>query len=526
MQYTESVERLGLFHLRSIRADIPVPLLVEESLGRGESTLASNGALALFGERTGRSPQDKFIVRNASSARVFWGDVNTPMDPGVFDALLDLSRSYLQGRDLFVFNGYAGADPEYRLRIQVLSDFAWVALFSRTLFIPRDPWDDAGADADFTVVAMPKLAAPGYERLGLRSRAFVAIDFELRIVLIGGTEYAGEIKKSIFSVMNALMPVRDVLPMHCSANVGMRGDTALFFGLSGTGKTTLSADPARRLVGDDEHGWSPNGIFNFEGGCYAKCIKLSREAEPQIYGAIRFGSIIENVVLDENRDPDYDSDRLTENTRATYPVGHIANALVPGTAGHPKNIFFLAADAFGVLPPIVRLSNEEAMYHFLSGYTAKLAGTESGVKEPQATFSACFGAPFLPLHPFTYASMLGERLKKLGTRVWLVNTGWSGGPYGVGVRTPIHVTRALLSAALNGDLERTEYAPDPVFRFQTPLRCSGIPDELLNPRKTWQDLDAYEAAALALARRFASNFSAFSSKVSPEVVAAGPNIQG
>ncbi len=525
MQYTGKIERLGLFHLRSVREDIPVPLLVEESLGRGESTLASNGALALFGERTGRSPQDKYIVRNAASAGVHWGDVNTPMDPGVFDTLLDLSRSYLQGRDLFIFNGYAGADPAYRLRIRVVSDFAWIALFSRTLFIPRDLQDDHDADADFTVVAMPKLAAPGYERLGLRSPAFVAIDFELRIVLIGGTEYAGEVKKSVFSIMNALMPARGVLPMHCSANVGLRGDTALFFGLSGTGKTTLSADPARRLVGDDEHGWSPNGVFNVEGGCYAKCIRLSREAEPQIYGAIRFGSIIENVVLDENRDPDYDSDRYTENTRATYPVGHIGNALVPGTAGHPKNIFFLAADAFGVLPPIVRLSAEEAMYHFLSGYTAKVAGTEAGLREPQATFSACFGSPFLPLHPFTYASMLGELLKTHGTRVWLVNTGWSGGPYGVGVRTPIHVTRALLSAALNGDLDRTEYVPDPIFRFQVPQRCSGIPDELLNPRRMWKDLATYEEAALGLAKRFASNFSIFSSKVSPEVVAVGPIIR-
>jgi len=361
-----------------------------------------------------------------------------------------------------------------------------------------------------------------FKDYGLNSEVFILVNFAERVVLIGGTHYGGEIKKSIFAVMNYLLPKKGVFPMHCSANVGQDGQTALFFGLSGTGKTTLSADPERRLIGDDEHGWDEKGIFNFEGGCYAKCIKLSREAEPQIFDAIRFGSILENVVVDHRRVPDYDSDKITENTRATYPTSHIDNCVQEGVGGHPKNVFFLAADAFGVLPPIARLTPEQAMYHFLSGYTAKLAGTEAGVTEPTATFSACFGAPFMVLHPFTYAKMLGECMKKHGTQLWLVNTGWSGGAYGTGSRMKIKYTRALLKAALDGSLKNVKFIKDPIFNVEVPAECPGVPTEILTPRNTWQSSAAYQKTAYDLANRFNENFKKYESQSTPEVINAGP----
>ncbi|HNV71981.1 MAG TPA: phosphoenolpyruvate carboxykinase (ATP), partial [Candidatus Ozemobacteraceae bacterium] len=419
MKVKEWLSDKGFFSLDTIFQNLPSALLVEQALKRGEGVLADNGALVVrTGLRRGRSPNDKFVVETPDTKDVWWGSVNRPISVDVWNRIMNMGRSYLQNRDVFVFDGYAGADPEYRLRVRVVSEKAWHALFSSTLFIRPPSSEQPNGDPDFTVINLCGMLIPEFKSMGLSSGVFILVNFAERIILIGGTHYAGEIKKSIFSVMNYLLPKKGVFPMHCSANMGKNGDTALFFGLSGTGKTTLSADPERRLIGDDEHGWSEKGVFNFEGGCYAKCIKLSRENEPQIYNAIRFGSVLENVVIDERRQPNYDDESITENTRATYPVTFIDNCIQEGVGGHPKHVFFLAADAFGVLPPIARLTPEQAMYHFLSGYTAKLAGTEAGVMEPTATFSACFGAPFLVLHPFHYAEMLGQAMRKHGTTLW------------------------------------------------------------------------------------------------------------
>lgn len=499
--------------------------LVEHAIRRGEGKLAANGALLIDknnGTRFGRSPSDRFIVQTPGTEDVWWGEINRPFPEENWKKLLQASKDYLSKKDAFVFDGFAGASPDYRLQVRVVAEQAWHALFATTLFIRADDKKSLKETPDFTVINVANMNPGDYKSYGLKSEVFILVNFSEKIVLIGGSHYGGEIKKSIFAVMNYLLPKKGVFPMHCSANIGTNGDTALFFGLSGTGKTTLSADPERRLIGDDEHGWHNGGIFNFEGGCYAKCIKLSREAEPQIFDAIRFGSILENVVVDENRVPDYDSDAITENTRATYPTSHIDNCVQEGVGGHPKNVFFLAADAFGVLPPIARLTPDQAMYHFLSGYTAKLAGTESGITEPTTTFSACFGAPFMVLHPFTYAKLLGECMQKHGTRLWLVNTGWSGGSYGTGSRMKIKYTRALLKAALDGSLDHVKFAADPVFGIEVPQACPGVPEEILSPRNTWKNGTDYDKTAANLAEQFNNNFQKYASQSTAEVCNAGP----
>ena len=496
--------------------------LVEQAIKRGEGRLASNGAIVGYTKpHTGRSPQDKFTVKDAITAnKVAWGKVNQDFTSEKFDALFDRVVAYLRQRDIFVQDLFAGADPSYRLPIRVINEFAWHNLFVRQLFVRPVQDELKSHQPEFTVVSAPGFQADP-QRDGTRSGAFVIVNFERRVVLIGGTRYAGEMKKSIFGVMNFLLPERNVFPMHCSANVGADGTTALFFGLSGTGKTTLSADPSRRLIGDDEHGWSASGVFNFEGGCYAKCINLSQEKEPQIWNALRFGCVLENVVLDpETQIPNYDDGSLTENTRAAYPVEFIENCVIPGMGGHPKHVVFLTADAFGVLPPISRLNNLQAMYQFLSGYTAKVAGTEAGVKEPQATFSTCFGAPFLPLAPKIYSEMLGRRLREHNAQCWLVNTGWQGGPYGVGKRMDLPYTRAMVGAAVEGKLADVGYETEPNFGLSIPKTVPGVPSELLNARNKWTDKAAYDKMAADLSERFAKNFERFD--VPEDIKKAGP----
>jgi phosphoenolpyruvate carboxykinase (ATP) len=497
--------------------------LVEMAVQRGEGSLTEQGALTVTtGKYTGRSPKDKFVVVEPSvKEHVNWGPVNQPMEPAVFERLYAKVLEHLGHKELFVFDGFAGTDPTYRLPIRVVNEFAWQNLFVHQLFVRPTTQELAQHDPGFTVVCAPTfLANP--EEDGTNSEAFIILSFEHRVVLIGGTHYAGEMKKSIFTVMNYLLPLQGIFPMHCSANVGERGDVALFFGLSGTGKTTLSADPRRRLIGDDEHGWTDDGVFNVEGGCYAKCIKLSAVHEPQIYSAIRFGSVLENVVIDpETRVPDYNSDVLTENTRAAYPVDFIPNAVIPGVGGIPEVVVFLTADAFGVLPPIARLTKEQAMYHFISGYTSKLAGTERGVVHPEATFSSCFGSPFLPLAPSAYAKLLGEKIEKHNVRVYLLNTGWSGGGYGVGKRMSLPYTRAMVDAALSGELEKAEFVADPIFKVLVPTSCPGVPADVLQPKKTWTDPAAYNEQARTLAGLFAKNIAKFPD-VPAEIAAAGP----
>jgi len=497
--------------------------LVETSIARGEGRLAANGALVAYtGARTGRSPRDKFTIEDAETReRVHWGKVNQPFPPEKFHALLVRVLRHMAERDLYIMDLAAGADPAYRLPIQAICEYAWHALFAKQLFIRPSGEELAAHTPEFTVIAAPEFEAVP-ERDGVRSGTFILTDFTHKIVLIGGTKYAGEMKKSIFGVMNYLLPDRNVFPMHCSANIGADGATALFFGLSGTGKTTLSADPERRLIGDDEHGWSPEGVFNFEGGCYAKCVDLSPEKEPQIYNAIRFGSVLENVVLDPRTgEPDYSDIRYTENTRAAYPVDFIARAVIPGIGGHPRNVLFLAADAFGVLPPIARLTPNQAMYHFLSGYTAKLAGTEAGLgSEPVPEFSTCFASPFLPLAPKVYAEMLGRRLREHNAQCWLVNTGWSGGGFGVGKRMSLQHTRAMVHAALDGRLAQAEFTTEPAFGLSIPTACPDVPSEMLHPRNVWADKAAYDAQARLLASKFAENFKKFD--VAESVRLAGP----
>ncbi len=478
---------------------------------RGEGTRASNGAFAaLTGEHTGRSPKDKFIViDDQTRVTVDWGEVNQPMQPEAFDALSERFFQYLRDKKVFVEDLRAGADMTYQLKIRVIAEFAWHALFAKQLFIDPHNGDFHSLSPDFTVVVAPGFQAdPSRDKV--RSSAVIAIHLTAGLILIGGTRYAGEIKKSIFTVLNYLLPLKSVLPMHCSANRGVNGETALFFGLSGTGKTTLSADPERRLIGDDEHGWSGAGIFNLEGGCYAKCIHLSKQREPQIWNAIRRGAVLENVVVDERtKIPDYDDDSITENTRAAYPLDFIDNAVLPSMGGHPKHIFFLTADAFGVLPPLSRLTAGQAMYHFLSGFTSKIAGTETGLgKEPQSTFSSCFGAPFLPLQARRYAEMLGNRIREHNCECWLVNTGWIGGQFGVGQRISLIYTRALVRAALAGLATRSEFETEPVFGLAIPKVCPDVPSKLLHPRKNWRSKRAYDRTAVALATRFRENAEA------------------
>ncbi|MDB4894721.1 MAG: ATP-dependent phosphoenolpyruvate carboxykinase [Firmicutes bacterium] len=508
-----------------VHQNLSAAQLAELAVTRGEATLTAQGALtARTGKYTGRSPRDKFVVADPSVERhIDWGPVNQPMAPDLFDRLYHRVLEHLDAKELFVFDGYAGADPDYRLPIRVVTEFAWHNLFVRQLFIRPEPADRHSHQPAWTVLCLPSFQADPV-RDGTNSEAFVILNLTRQLVLIGGTHYAGEMKKSVFTVMNYLLPFRDVVPMHCAANVGEHGDVALFFGLSGTGKTTLSADPGRRLIGDDEHGWSSTGVFNFEGGCYAKCIDLAAEQEPQIYGAVRFGTVLENVVVDPaTREPDYGSSALTENTRAAYPMEYIPNAVIPGRAGHPRVVIFLTADASGVLPPIARLTREQAMYHFMSGYTSKLAGTERGVTAPEATFSPCFGGPFLPLPAATYAEMLGRRIAEHDVRVYLVNTGWWGGPYGTGQRVSLTHTRAMVAAALSGELEQRAFVPDPVFRVMVPLDCPDVPAQLLQPRLTWADTGAYDQQARTLAQLFAQNFKRFPHV--PEAIAtAGPRV--
>ncbi|MDQ2816646.1 MAG: phosphoenolpyruvate carboxykinase (ATP) [Candidatus Eremiobacteraeota bacterium] len=521
------LESFGLGQVGSVVWNAPAARLYEDAIRRHEGLTAASGPLVVMtGKHTGRSPNDKFFVREPSSeSHIDWGKANKPFGADVFAALLDRVDAHLRDKDVYVLDAYAGADPAYRLPIRVVTQMAWHNLFARNLFIPAKGEDLDGFRPEFAVVdACDFLAEP--QRDGTRSETFIIVDFGRRLVLIGGTTYAGEIKKSVFTIMNYLLPLRGVMPMHCSANVGRNGDVALFFGLSGTGKTTLSADPRRPLIGDDEHGWSDRGIFNIEGGCYAKAIHLSAELEPQIFPTTKtFGTVLENVVVDEQtRELDLDDDSLTENTRAAYPLASLANIVGSGRGGHPAHLVMLTCDAFGVLPPIARMTPAQAMYHFLSGYTAKVAGTEKGVTEPQTTFSHCFGAPFMVHDPVVYAKMLGEKIARHNARCWLVNTGWSGGPFGVGKRMQLPYTRAMIDAALSGALDGVRFDTDPIFKVAVPNSVPGVPTEVLHARATWPDPLAYDAQAKDLARRFAANFERFEASATLEIREAAPKV--
>ncbi len=519
---------LNLRNLGQVHWNLTTPALYEQVVHRQEGHITHLGAIAVrTGHHTGRAAGDKFIVRDEQSAdKIWWGKANPPFDPQRFEALYRRIGAYLQGRDLFVQDVFAGADPQYRVAVRVINETAWHNLFARTIFTRSSKEDLENFQPEFTVLHVPNFHA--YPEVdGTNSETFIIINLARKLVVIGGTSYAGEIKKSIFTVLNYLLPQEKVLSMHCSANEGLKGDVALLFGLSGTGKTTLSADPHRRLIGDDEHGWSDRGVFNFEGGCYAKVIRLSEESEPEIYECVRrFGTILENVAYDPaTRRLDLNDDSLTENTRAAYPITHIPRAIRSGLAGPPKNVIMLTADAFGVLPPVAKLTPAQAMYHFISGYTAKLGGTEKGLgKEPQATFSACFGAPFMALHPFTYASLLYEKVVSGNVDCWLVNTGWTGGPYGIGQRMKIAYTRAMVRAALEGKLKDVPIKPHPVFKIGVPESCPDVPADVLNPRSTWPDPVAYDQQAAALAHKFKENFAQFETEVSDEVRAAAPEV--
>jgi phosphoenolpyruvate carboxykinase (ATP) len=525
---TYGLDALQLKNLGHVYRNLSVAKLIEHSLARGEAILAENGALCVkTGKYTGRSPDDKFIVDEPSCHdEVHWSKTNVPITEENFKRLYRRVISYVQGRDLYIFDGYVGADPKYRFGVRIINERPSQNLFAHQLFIRPTAEELQNHHADFTVIAAPGVQGdPDFDD-GIHSEAFIVVHFAKKLVIIGGSKYAGEIKKSIFGMMNYFMTKRDVLPMHCSANMDEQGKTALFFGLSGTGKTTLSADPKRKLIGDDEHGWSPEGIFNFEGGCYAKTIRLSKENEPEIWSAIRFGSMMENVILDaETRIPDYDNGSITENTRVGYPLHYIPNVVIPSVGNHPEAVIFLTADAFGVLPPIAKLTPEQAMYYFMSGYTSKLAGTERGITEPQATFSSCFGKPFLPLSAVAYAEMLGKRLAEQTHEVgvYLVNTGWSGGPYGVGERISIKHTRAMVSAALEGSLKQVNFYPHAIFKILVPESVPGVPSEMLDPKNTWSDRLAYDQQAKKLAQLFVENFKRYTN-AAPDIIAAGPTV--
>lgn len=506
--------------------NLPVPKLLEESVCRGEGILTSKGALSVStGKYTGRSPNDKFIVEEPNTRdKIWWGPVNRPISEDKFDLLLKEMLQYLRDKEIFIFDGSACVEEKYRTPIRFINELCWHNIFVQQLFLKDGHANYSEHNPGFTILSAPGFKADP-EKHGTNSEAFIILNFNKMMGIIGGTYYAGEMKKSIFSVMNYLMPLKNVLSMHCSANMGKNGETALFFGLSGTGKTTLSADPERKLIGDDQHGWHDGGIFNIEGGCYAKCINLSAESEPQIWEAIRFGSVIENVIVDSiTRTVDFDNDEITENTRAGFPVDFIPGSVIPGIGRHPEVIIFLTADAFGVLPPVAKLSTDQAMYHFLSGYTSKLAGTERGIKEPQATFSTCFAAPFLPLPPKVYAEQLGEKINRHKSKVYLVNTGWIGGPYGKGRRISIQDTRTLVKAVLDGSIEKSEFRLDPIFNLQVPENCPGIPSEIMNPRDTWENKDDYDQQAMNLAKSFVKNFRHFQEH-SPELVNSGPIVK-
>ena len=520
---TEALEALS--NRPAVYKNLERAALIEHAVRRGEGELTAWGPFnAVTTPHTGRSPKDKFIVTDEETAgRVWWGEVNREMSEAHFDLLFDDVVAYLREQEAFQTDVFAGADPAVTVPVRFISTGAWQSLFVRNMFVRPDAARLEEFQPEFTVLHAPNMQADP-ARHGTRSGTFIVLNLSKKIVLIGGTNYAGEMKKSIFSVLNYVYPLKGILSMHCSANVGDDGDVAVFFGLSGTGKTTLSADPARGLIGDDEHGWSDSGVFNFEGGCYAKVIRLSADGEPEIYSTTRrFGTILENVVVDpRTREIDLDDDSITENTRASYPIDFIPNHVPEGRAGQPRNIIFLTCDAFGVLPPVSRLTADQAMYHFLSGYTAKVAGTERGITEPQATFSACFGAPFLPLHPGTYARMLGERIDKHGVDCWLVNTGWTGGGYGTGCRMKLGYTRKMITAILDGSLKKAPGEPDPIFGLTIPAAVPGVPAEILNPRNTWDDTDAYDREAKKLARMFRDNFEDYADQVTDAIRQAAP----
>ena len=516
---------IGLTNTGEVFHNLSTPALYEEAIRRGEGQVGHLGPMVVStGKYTGRSANDKFVVREPSSEdRIWWGKINKPFEVEDFDQVLYGLRSYLQNKEIFVQDCYAGADPNYRIKVRVITEHAWHNLFARTMFIREfDPEVLEDFVPDYTVVHCPDFQADP-EQEHTHSEAFILLNVGRKMVVIGGTSYAGEIKKSIFTVMNYLLPQQGVLSLHSSANVSDDGNSAVFFGLSGTGKTTLSTEADRAMIGDDELGWSDQGIFNFEGGCYAKMIRLSDEAEPEIYQTTRrFGTVLENVTIDPDTRRLNLDEANTENTRGAYPISHLDNVAEGSMAGHPKNIFMLTADAFGVLPPIAKLTPEQAKYHFISGYTAKVAGTERGLQGVSATFSACFGAPFMPLHPAVYADLLGKKIDEHDVAVWLVNTGWTGGPYGVGERFKIAHSRAVIKAAIEGDLDTVEYKDHPVFRFAVPTSCPGLPPELLDPRSTWEDPAAYDAKAKELAGLFNENFKEFAAEAGEEIVAAGP----
>ena len=522
---TDVLQPLGLTQVGRLHYNLTPAQLVEHAVCNGEGELADTGALAAdTGAFTGRSPKDRFVVQDALTRdTVWWGDINIPLEPAHFDQLYEKMKAYFADKTVYVRDARAGADPKHQIHLRVLTETAYQNLFAHNLFLRPEKHEHADPQPDWTI-----LAAPGFQADpqldGTRQENFAIINFSKKMILIGGTGYTGEIKKGIFSVLNYILPQdHQVLSMHCSANVGEKNDTAIFFGLSGTGKTTLSADPNRKLIGDDEHGWTQDTVFNFEGGCYAKVIDLSAEKEPQIYNAIKFGALVENVRFHTGaRSVDYTNTEVTENTRAAYPIHHIDNALEPSIGPVPSNIFFLTADAFGVLPPISKLTKEQAMYHFISGYTAKVAGTEAGIKDPVPAFSACFGAPFLPLHPTTYAEMLGEKIQNNEVNVWLINTGWTEGPFGVGHRISLKYTRAMITAALEGQLQGVAYETDPFFGLHMPTTCPGVPPEVLNPRNTWADAKAYDAKARELCGYFNENFKKYASYANAEIMSAAP----
>ena len=520
-----SVASLGLGNVAVAYWNMTPAELVEEAIVRGEGRLVDSGALAAdTGEFTGRSPKDRFIVKDAITENtVWWGDVNIPFDSQKFDLLYLRVCAYLAGKEIFVRDAYACADPKFRTNIRVVTEQAYHNIFANNLFLRPTKEEVLNFSPEWTIVNAPGFKAdPAID--GTRQHNFAILNFTKKIILIGGTGYTGEIKKGIFGVLNFVLPHdKNVLSMHCSANIGKDGDTAIFFGLSGTGKTTLSADPNRGLIGDDEHGWATNTVFNLEGGCYAKCVDLTKEKEPEIWEAIKFGALLENIVCyEETSTVDFSNISKTENTRVAYPIHHIANAVEPSIASNPKNIFFLTCDAYGVLPPIAKLDAGQAMYHFISGYTAKVAGTEAGVTEPQTTFSACFGKVFLPLHPAKYAEMLGKKMKENQVNVWLVNTGWTGGAYGTGSRMKLSYTRAMITAALNGALAGVEFEKHPVFGLQMPTTCPNVPSEILNPRNTWNSAADYDQKANELAQKFIKNFEQYAEGVSAEILAAAP----
>lgn len=521
-KFTSQLEDFGITP-SIVHRNLPVEKLVDLAVQKNEGIVTSTGSLSVkTGKYTGRSPDDRYIVfDDETHENVDWGKVNHQFPPEKFEKLFEKMKNFVNEKELYVFDGFVGADPENRLAIRVINDHAWQNLFARQLFVRPSAAELESHQSEFTLICINDFEAiPEVD--GTNSNVFILIDLTKKIVLVGGTRYAGEMKKSMFSVMNYILPSREVFPMHCSANIGKNGDTALFFGLSGTGKTSLSADPDRMLIGDDEHGWSEKGIFNFEGGCYAKCINLKQEAEPQIWDAIKSGSVLENVVIDKQTlKPYFDDNSLTENTRVAYPLDYIPGAVIPSVGGHPKVIIFLTADALGVLPPVSRLTKEGAMYHFMSGYTSKLAGTERGIKEPKAVFSECFAAPFMPRPASVYAKMLGEKIKSHKALVYLINTGWSGGPYGVGSRIKIKYSRAMITAALTGELDIVKYRHDDFFNLDIPTKCLNVPPEILDPKNTWIDKDFYDLSAKKLAQMFIQNFTKFK-EVPKEIRNAGP----